>query len=231
MYYSKHESPLLPSVSWADPEGEGVRTPPPPLKWQRYRVSLQYWSGPLVKSLSYQSNIQCWAIMCQPAKRHWNGVSLQWRFAGGPMMAQLKRYLDPLSPHQLKKLNLDPRWQNVLDLRMCLYIVHGFSFSRYINPSWTNAFFLLVWYNTLGMVHCRRFWIVLLSTLFPNRDITNNTEESCKLWHWYVHENLCKMATLNKTKNWFLRPIIAECRSKVLPNDPRGSLCTSFDLH
>ena len=39
----------------------------------------------------------------------------QWRFAGGPMMAQLKRYLDPLFPQQLKKQttkktlsNMDP---------------------------------------------------------------------------------------------------------------------------
>ena len=30
---------------------------------------------------------------------------------------------------------------------------------------------------------------------------------------------------LKKTKNWFLRPIIAYCRSKVLQNAPRGALC------
>ena len=30
-------------------------------------------------------------------------MPFQWRFAGEPMMAQLKRYLVPLSPHQLKK--------------------------------------------------------------------------------------------------------------------------------
>ena len=28
---------------------------------------------------------------------------LQWRFAGGPLMGQLKRYLDPLSSHQRNK--------------------------------------------------------------------------------------------------------------------------------
>ena len=30
------------------------------------------------------------------------------------------------------------------------------------------------------------------------------------------------MATLKKTENWFSRPIIASCRSKVLQNAPRG---------
>ena len=35
--------------------------------------------------------------------RHASETPLKWRFAGGPMMAQLKRYLDPLSPNQLKK--------------------------------------------------------------------------------------------------------------------------------
>ena len=30
--------------------------------------------------------------------RHASETPFQWRFAGGPMMAQLKRYLDPLSP-------------------------------------------------------------------------------------------------------------------------------------
>ena len=28
----------------------------------------------------------------------------KWRFAGGAMMARYWRYLDPLAPHQLKKL-------------------------------------------------------------------------------------------------------------------------------
>ena len=89
----------------ADPEGgQGIR-PPPPEKSQKYRVSLQCWSDSPEKSQSYQASIQCWAIICLSAKRHY-----RWCFAGGQMMAQLKRYLDPLSPHKLKKKlsNLDP---------------------------------------------------------------------------------------------------------------------------
>ena len=35
--------------------------------------------------------------------RHSSETSFKWRFAGGPMMARLQRYSDPLSPHQIKK--------------------------------------------------------------------------------------------------------------------------------
>ena len=51
--------------------GKEVRTPP-----EKYRVSLQYWSGSPEKSQSYQARIQCWAIIGTPAKCHLNGVSL-----------------------------------------------------------------------------------------------------------------------------------------------------------
>ena len=81
--------------------GQGVRTPPPPKKSQKYRFSLQYWSGSPEKSQSYQASNKCWAIICPPAKRHFNGV--KWHFAAGLLMVQLKRFLDPLSPHQQKK--------------------------------------------------------------------------------------------------------------------------------
>ena len=46
------------------------RGPDPPEKSQKYRVSLQYWSGSPEKSQSYQASIQCWAIICPPAKHH-----------------------------------------------------------------------------------------------------------------------------------------------------------------
>ena len=39
-------------------------------------VSLQHWSGSPEKSQSYQANIQCWAIIGPPAKRHLNGFLL-----------------------------------------------------------------------------------------------------------------------------------------------------------
>ena len=55
--------------------------------------------------------------------RHWHTseTPFLWCFAGGPMMAPLKWYLDPLSPHQAKKKTtseLDSLWQNFLDLGM-----------------------------------------------------------------------------------------------------------------
>ena len=34
-----------------------------------------------------------------------------------------------------------------------------------------------------------------------------------------------------KDPNWFSRPIIALCRSKVLQNAPRGAFCNTVDLH
>ena len=38
--------------------------------------------------------------------RHASGMPFKWRFAGRPMMAHLKWYLDPPSLHHLKKLTL-----------------------------------------------------------------------------------------------------------------------------
>ena len=35
--------------------------------------------------------------------KHASEAPFKWRFAGGPMMAHLLCYLDPPSPHQLKK--------------------------------------------------------------------------------------------------------------------------------
>ena len=41
--------------------------------------------------------------------------------AGGPMLARYQCYLDPLSSHQTKTSSeLDPLWQNILDLRMII---------------------------------------------------------------------------------------------------------------
>ena len=39
-----------------------------------------------------------------------------------------------------------------------------------------------------------------------------------------------KQPLKQKTKNWFPSPIIAEWRSKVLQNAPRGAFCNTFDL-
>ena len=34
--------------------------------------------------------------------QHASETPFKWRYAGGPMMARLKWYLDPPTPHQLK---------------------------------------------------------------------------------------------------------------------------------
>ena len=79
--------------------GTGGPTPSPPLeKSQKYRVSLKYWSGSPEKTQSYPRQ-HSMLVHHLPASK----MPFQWRLAGGPMMAQLKRYLDLLSPHQLKK--------------------------------------------------------------------------------------------------------------------------------
>ena len=49
----------------------------------------------------------------------------------------------------------------------------------------------------------------------------------CSCAGWF---ELCQ-ATLKKNENWFSRPIIAKCRSKVLQNTPRGAFCKTFYLH
>ena len=85
--------------------GGGTGGPAPLKNHKKYRVSKQYWSGSSEKSQSYQASIQCWANIGTPAKR---------RFAGEPMMAHLKWYLDPFFPHQLKKSS-GPLWKNFLD--------------------------------------------------------------------------------------------------------------------
>ena len=59
----------------------GVQTPPE--KSQKYRVSLQYWSGSPEKSQSYQASIQCWAIIGLPAKRQ---MVFCWRADDGPFI-------------------------------------------------------------------------------------------------------------------------------------------------
>ena len=67
-------------MSCTDPErGQGVRTPHPPEKSQKYRVPYQYWSGSPLKPHSYQASIKCWATIGPPAKRRLNSVLLAGR--------------------------------------------------------------------------------------------------------------------------------------------------------
>ena len=83
--------PLCPPPLWIRTcRGSG---PPSPEKSQKYLVSEQYWSGSPVKSQNYLASHN------QPASE----TQSKWRFAGGPMMARLLSYLDPLSSRQLQK--------------------------------------------------------------------------------------------------------------------------------
>ena len=53
-------------------------------------------------------------------RRRNDETPFKWRFAGGPMKARFKCYLDSLFPH---KKNKNVRvWQNFLDPRMLAYI-------------------------------------------------------------------------------------------------------------
>ena len=55
--------------------------------------------------------------------------------------------------------------------------------------------------------------------------------QNVKHFKFDVQYNLSKTATLKKTKTCFSRPIIAQCRSKVLQKAPRGAFWNTFDLH
>ena len=84
--------------------GDRGSGPLPPEKLQKYRVSLQCWSGSSEKSQGCKAGIQCWAIIGTPAKRHLNGVSLTGR--RGPAYGSIWI----LSPPLILCLNfLDPR--------------------------------------------------------------------------------------------------------------------------
>ena len=87
-----------------------VRTPPPPQKKKKKKKKKQQQKTKKKKqqktkqqqqqkknTQSYQASIQYWAIIGTPAN------AFKWRFAGGQVTTRLKWYLNPLSPHQLKR--------------------------------------------------------------------------------------------------------------------------------
>ena len=56
---------------------------------------------PLLKNIGFLSNTGPDPLNHKAAKPTFTvGPSFKWRFAGGPMMARFKCYLDPLSPYQ-----------------------------------------------------------------------------------------------------------------------------------
>ena len=76
--------------------GGGVWTPE---KSQKYRVFLQYWSGSPEKATKSALNVG------PSSARQRNAISIAFRW--WPYDGCINN-LDPLSPHQLKKSNLDP---------------------------------------------------------------------------------------------------------------------------
>ena len=93
---------IIPIGSCADPEGGSGPPSPPPLPWKITKIygSLAILVRIPLKSQSYQSSIQCWAIIGPPAKRHLNGVSMAgrcWHSKSGiwilpPLIKLKKRY-------------------------------------------------------------------------------------------------------------------------------------------
>ena len=112
--------------------GGGAGGPePPPGKLQKYMVSLKLFLHVAIlvrtplKSQSYQSSIQCWAIIGPPVKRHLNGISLAghwWPVNSGiwilPHLIKLKNKKTKTK----KTSKLDPLWQNFLDPRMFIQL-------------------------------------------------------------------------------------------------------------
>ena len=68
-----------PWLSWVDPEGgQGVRTPPPPLKITKNRVSKQYWSRSPEKSQATKPAFNVGPLSARQRK------TFRWRADDGP---------------------------------------------------------------------------------------------------------------------------------------------------
>ena len=66
---------MLNTLPCADPGGGGRGSGPPPGKLLKNIGFLSNTGPDPLKSQSYQSSIQCWAVIDPPAKCHLNGVS------------------------------------------------------------------------------------------------------------------------------------------------------------
>ena len=93
--------------------GTGGPDPPPPVKYKNIRFLSNIVRIPL-QSQSYQSSIQCWAIIGPPVKRHLNGVSLAGRRWSGIYI------LPPLIKLKIPCQSWTPSDKNFLDPRIIL---------------------------------------------------------------------------------------------------------------
>ena len=78
-------------MPWADPEGgQEVRPPPPPEKSQKYRVSLQYWSGSPKNHKATKP-----AFNGGPLTRQQNAIlkAFRWWADGGPFLVAFRSSL------------------------------------------------------------------------------------------------------------------------------------------
>ena len=69
-----------------------------------------------------------------------------------------------------------------------------------------------------------------LFNIFPSSTKTENSPycHQVTTFLFTYNSKTCVKRPLSKYQNWFPRPIIAECRSKVLQNAPRGAICKYF---
>ena len=80
-------------MTCADPEGGGTGGPDPPVNYKN--IGFLSNTGPdriKITKLPVQHSM---LVHHRPASE----TPFKWRFAGGPLMARLKWYLDPSSPH------------------------------------------------------------------------------------------------------------------------------------
>ena len=103
------------AISWADPEGRTGGPDPPPEKSQNIGFLSNTGPDPLKNHKATKPAFN----VGPPSARQRNAILM--------MMARFWWYLDPLAPHQLKKMSeSDPLWQNFLDPRMNFIIKTGF---------------------------------------------------------------------------------------------------------
>ena len=81
------------------------------------------------------------------------------------------------------------------------------------------------------ILHTVDIWVVYFSFRYTDTDTCLQKISQCILTADYKGRTCLKRSLKKEDQNWFSRPIIALCRSKVLQNAPRGAFCNPFHLH